>query len=137
MPADEWSFKGITFSDVPVVGVELKDSWWMSKFHPRIFVHMEFTQSPIERDFPLNDVFRGNNKALLFCYFNNAAAFNEYLNCFQPYMLILIGPKDNVGIHTDPMPLCPEFSGESRFSLLDCKYLEDDLNVIAVYKREE
>lgn len=121
-----------------MVGIELKDSWWMSKFHPRIFVPIEFTNSRIEREFAAQECFQGDDPALLFCYFNNKVAFNEYLKCFgRLRTLILVGPINNVGIHTDPMPLSPEFTGGVKWTFVDCKYLVDNLNVIAVYEREE
>lgn len=108
----------------------------MSKFHPQTFVPIQFACSPIEDDFADRSCFYGRERALLFCYFNNSTAFNEYLNCFQPLTLILVGPKDNVGIHTDPMPLSPEFK-QTGWRFLECKYLEDNLNVICIYRRRE
>lgn len=111
--------------------------WWTSRFHPTIFIPIEFTNSPIDKDFPSRGCFRGYHPVLLFCYFNNSKAFNEYLKVFQADTLILIGPKDNVGIHTDPLPLSPSFDHPSEWTFENCKYLEDDVNVICMYKRDE
>lgn len=124
------------YCGLPVTGVELKDSWWMSKFHPRIFVPIEFTNSPIDTEFSDRQCFSGHYPVLVFCYFNNGKAFNEYLSCFCAKTLILIGPKDNVGIHTDPMPLSPEFT-QPGWTFEACQYMEDNVNVICIYNRNK
>ena len=113
----------------------MKDSWWMSKFHPRIFIPMEFTNDP--RELANCQSLSGSCRALLFCYFNNGSAFNEYLRALGGEILILVGPMDNVGIHTDPMPFAPHFESDlaSTWTFHDCRYLEDSVNVIAIYKK--
>lgn len=110
----------------------------MSKYHPRIFIPVEFTNSPIEEDFGRElSLFQGDAKCLFFCYFNNSSAFNEYLKCFKAKFVIVVGPKDNAGVHTDPMPMSPEFNENGdQWMYLDCRYLKDNLNVIAVYCRK-
>lgn len=123
------------YCGLDVIGVELKDSWWMSKFHPTIFIPVEFASSPLAEGFSQQDCFNGFRKVLLFCYFNNSVAFNEYLRQFNAEYVIIIGPRDNVGLHTDPMPLSPDFN-DPRWTICDCRYLQDQLNVICIYHRE-
>lgn len=115
--------------------MELRNGWWMSKFHPKTFVPMEFSTSPLEENLFDQKCFSGSNQILFFCYFNNSDAFNEYLMAFRGHFLIIIGPKDNVGIHTDPLPLTPNIRQEG-WKIVDCKFFDDNVNVICVYKRE-
>lgn len=122
------------FSGIPAAGIELKNGWWTSKYCAQKFIPIEFTSSPIDEDIFDRHVFSGRNQVLLFCYFNNSQAFNEYLRCFKGNNVIIVGPKANVGIHTEPMPLEPEFE-DPVWSFHDCRYLEDQINVISLFNR--
>ena len=53
-----------------------------------------------EEHFPEMDA----DNALLFCYFNNLAAFSEYLEKFKGRCVILIGPDEGNARHCDPSP---------------------------------
>lgn len=123
-------------SGLPVTGIEFKNGWWMSKFCPKKFIPTEFASTPLDENLFDQDCYAGQRQALFFCYFNDARAFNEYLSVFRGHHLILVGPKDNVGVHADPMPLCPEIK-QPGWTFQDCRHLEDDVNVICVYKRME
>lgn len=41
---------------------------------------------------------------LLFCYFNNRKAFDNYLKHFRGNVLVIIGPGEGKYVHTDPKP---------------------------------
>ncbi|RVE44316.1 hypothetical protein evm_011040 [Chilo suppressalis] len=97
----EWIITQAT--GVPVSGVEVDGAWWHCKYAPPTFVPLIFTPSKLEGD--LISVLRAsNNTALMFCYFNNREAFEDYLNYYSGNVLIIIGPGEGKGVHTDPRP---------------------------------
>lgn len=84
-------------------GVEVDNAWWQCKYAPPMFIPLLFTHSKLERDVitPLQDT----STALLFCYFNNRPAFEDYLKHYRGHVIIIIGPGDGkTDVHTDPKP---------------------------------
>ncbi|XP_026759913.3 uncharacterized protein LOC128202632 [Galleria mellonella] len=86
-----------------VSGVEVDGAWWQCKYAPPTFIPLLLTSSKLDKNV-MNLLLRGDTTALLFCYFNNRDAFNEYLKYFSGRVLIIIGPGDGKGVHTDPKP---------------------------------
>ena len=112
---------------------------------------MNFTESDLNSEFLLkcvnsseNDLGKTNNEwnfALMFCYFNNGEAFRNYVKYFQGDFIIIIGPKNGAGIHTDPLPFAPIFDlsdNNSKSILWQLEYsvqIDKSYNYIVVYKR--
>lgn len=118
-----------------VVGLELDKSWWKSTYSPKTFIPMKFTDQPITSQF-LNDCVQCDEFALLFCYFNNRDAFQEYVRAFHGDFIFIVGPTDQHHIVTDPNPLNPHFPCDDEWRLLDHHQLNDHLsNCISVFQR--
>ncbi|KAJ0177618.1 hypothetical protein K1T71_006491 [Dendrolimus kikuchii] len=86
----------------PVSGIEVDGAWWNCKYAPPTFIPLLFTTSKLEKD--ILNILGQHSLALLFCYFNNRPAFEEYIKHFKGNVLIIIGPGDGRGVHTDPKP---------------------------------
>lgn len=84
-------------------GVEVDSAWWNSKYAPPTFIPLLLTSSKLDKDI-INVLQNATNTALTFCYFNNRPAFEDYINFFSGKCLIIIGPGDGKGVHTDPKP---------------------------------
>merc|ERR1712136_705336 len=83
---------------LPVKGYEVDAGWWESKYcPPKFWPHIECVDVDSLPDIDDDD-------ALLFCYFNNLAAFDRYLNKFNGSCIVLIGPGEGSGRHCDPSP---------------------------------
>ncbi|XP_071451268.1 uncharacterized protein [Hetaerina americana] len=75
---------------IHVEGLEVDAPWWSSRHAPPCFLpenqrHLLGPEETLSEDIP-EDV------ALLFCYFNNEPAFNQYMNQYLGHCLIIIGP---------------------------------------------
>ena len=124
----EWLI--ICATGLPVIGYEIDSAWWESKYSPPKFLgNNVICISPSELP-SLNP-----NHALLFCYFNNLAAFEIYLQHFTGQFVVLIGPnRQGTGRFCDPEPFylqnhrSDEWLVHSTWSSLD-----DD--AIVIYKR--
>lgn len=75
------------------------------------------------------------NFSLLFCYFNNRPAFNEYVKCFKGNFIIIIGPAANTNRYTEPLPLDEEFQKNGDFKLVHCQDFGDNHDLIAIYEK--
>lgn len=81
------------------MGYEIDQGWWESKYSPPTFwsdvICIDPKQLPsFEPSF-----------ALLFCYFNDVAAFERYLNAFEGNCVVLIGPDETEKErYCDPLP---------------------------------
>lgn len=122
---------------IQVAGVEKNRSWWQSKYSPKKFIELKFASDCITKAFlrsclPSNS----NQRAMLFCYFNNRNAFLDYVRAFEGDIIIIVGPTDT-HIVTDPNPLNPQFD-EDEWSLIGCyKFNDQNSNCIGIYKREK
>lgn len=74
--------------------------------------------------------------ALLFCYFNDKIAFNEYVQAYEGRLIIIIGPERCSGTVTDPQPLNPkfEYSPDYRWTIETIVNI-DNFNYIGVYRK--
>ncbi|XP_049870580.1 uncharacterized protein LOC126370002 [Pectinophora gossypiella] len=97
----EWLITEAT--GLPVSGVEVDGVWWQCKYAPPTFIPLLLTSPALDKDI-VNLLQNSHSTALLFCYFNNRPAFEEYLKHYSGDVLIIIGPGDGKGVHTDPKP---------------------------------
>ncbi|XP_057367166.1 uncharacterized protein LOC130688208 [Daphnia carinata] len=93
----EWIINSST--SLPVIGYEIDQGWWESRFSPpKFWNEIECIDPAIVPR--LNPQF-----ALLFCYFNNLKAFEAYLESYTGDCVILIGPdENNHERYCDPQP---------------------------------
>lgn len=127
-------------ADVRVVGLELDGSWWKSKWAPKTFIELKFTEHPITNHFLATCIQCDNDTefALLFCYFNNRDAFQEYVRAFNGNIIIIVGPVSGQHIVTDPLPLNPQFERNDEWILIDSYHFNDELcNCMCVFKRKD
>lgn len=116
---------------IPVSGVEIDGAWWHCKYAPPTFIPLLFTANELDKDIQ-SLLQESHSTALLFCYFNNREAFNEYLKYFSGNVIVIIGPADGKGVHTDPKPFgdVPE-----EWKLYDSQEVRDSKDFIAIYRR--
>lgn len=102
-------------------------AWWHCKYAPPTFIPLLLTSTELDRD--VINKLKNISAALLFCYFNNRPAFEEYLKHFKGKILIIIGPDGN-GVHTDPKPF-----GDvtSEWKLLKWQEVRNSKDFIAIY----
>ncbi|XP_067625799.1 uncharacterized protein [Eurosta solidaginis] len=122
-----------------VYGVEVDRSWWESKYAIKNFIKLNYIDD-------LNSKDQGYLKkcctlqtwdfTLMFCYFNNRTAFNNYLQMYKGGSLMIIGPRAEMGIVTDPFPLEPQFPEQQKWSLNTTLNI-GKVDVIALYSRIE
>ncbi|KAK4304154.1 hypothetical protein Pmani_023874 [Petrolisthes manimaculis] len=84
---------------VNVIGYEVNEEWWKSKYAPPTFIPLTFTKGT---DSPPPLV--PPTHALMCCYFNHAHAFHEYVSVYEGPALLIIGPTSG-SRHTEPGPL--------------------------------
>lgn len=131
----EWVI--IRATAVRVIGVELDNSWWQSKYAPKTFIPLKFTEHPITNQFLRTCIQCDDEKefALLFCYFNNRGAFHEYVRAFDGDIIIIVGPTTEK-IVTDPNPLNPHFERSDDWTLVDvCQFNDQLSNCMSVFRR--
>lgn len=132
----EWLISKI--NGVRVVGLELDESWWKSKWAPKPFIELKFTEHPITNQFLQTCIQcdSGNEFALLFCYFNNRDAFHEYVRAFDGNIIIIVGPTSRQHIVTDPNPLQPHFERNDDWTMVDfCQFNDQLSNCMSVFQR--
>ena len=84
---------------LPVVGLEIDRGWWESKYSPPSFL------ARVECIDPARPIQLDPQHALLFCYFSNLKAFENYINDFTGRCVVLIGPDNgNTERYCDPQP---------------------------------
>ncbi|ENN70224.1 uncharacterized protein LOC109545681 [Dendroctonus ponderosae] len=124
----EWIIQ--QFTGLPVVGYEVNRQWWESKYSIPSFIPLEYVDSD-----QLNvDGLIPQDFALMFCYFNDGRAFREYVQRFRGLMIIIIGPDDGSGRHTDPQPFTADF-GQSGWMLVRQQEIKNTKDFIAIYLR--
>ncbi|XP_053605362.1 uncharacterized protein LOC128672320 [Plodia interpunctella] len=127
----EWIITNAT--GIPVSGVEVDGAWWHCKYAPPTFIPLLLTPEELDKDI-INILQSGNNTALLFCYFNNRNAFEEYIKCFSGNVMIIIGPGDGKGVHTDPKPFGDV---NDDWELYKWQEVRNSKDFIAVYIRNK
>lgn len=112
---------------LPIMGYEIDQGWWESKFSPPKF------WNEIECINPAIMPRLDPQFALLFCYFNNSKAFEAYLNSFTGDCVILIGPDEkNKNRYCDPQPFqLKESEGWRIHAIWRTKFLE----AIVIYRK--
>lgn len=144
-----YEFKKIFFViDLLIKGIELDESWWSSSHSPKMFIPVNFindeelkpkflrecSYSSIDDSTVLD-----NNFALLFCYFNNRNAFQNYVDKFEGNVIIIIGPNGK-SVFTDPNPFRPNFTYECedtrKWNLVDSLEIGDSKDFIVIFSRE-
>lgn len=110
-----------------VKGIEVNPAWWRSPY----------TQIYIPHIYPEDEAFSQTlqdiKTAIMFCYFNNGPAFQDYLNKYRGNCLIIIGPKSNR--HTNPHPFHPCFETD-EWTLKEYKKIKDSNDYIVVYEKK-
>lgn len=131
----EWILEEST--GLSVTGVELINSLWASNYSPSKFIKLNFIEGDPSTECLQACVSPSNidNFALLFCYFNNKLAFDKYVEAYRGSVVIIIGPRNDCDIVTDPMPLNPQFC-KSDWMLESIIDIDVDCNVAALYRRE-
>lgn len=112
---------------------------WTSKYSPATFIKLHFIEGEPTEQYLQDCASSVDDFALLFCYFNYRLAFDKYIETFNGRIVIIVGPRDDCGIVTDPLPLSPHFRESNGFKWVKESVISidvDDCNVIAVYKRE-
>lgn len=141
--------RATTHTGIPVRGLELDQSWWTSVYSPPAFINLNFIslsktitskflrQCAVEDGSDIDMIGRKSTEfALLFCYFNDKIAFNEYVQAYEGRLIIIIGPEGCSGTVTDPQPLNPkfEYSPDYRWSIETIVNI-DNFNYIGVYRK--
>lgn len=133
----EWILTEAT--GTPVTGIEVNNSLWTSNYSPSKFIKMNFIDDNPSTKYLESCASTVRNFALLFCYFNNKSAFDKYIEAYDGNIVIIVGPKNDCGIVTDPLPLNPKFCERNGTNWIVDSVIDinvDDCNVVAVYKRE-
>ncbi|XP_021195543.3 uncharacterized protein LOC110380015 [Helicoverpa armigera] len=125
----EWMITEAT--GVPVSGIEVDGAWWRCKYAPPTFIPLHFTPAEIDQD-TITLLQRNNNTAILFCYFNNRKAFEDYLKYYKGNVLIIIGPH-KIGVHTDPKPFDDV---TADWALYKSQEIRNSGDFIAVYTKQ-
>ncbi|XP_055525513.1 uncharacterized protein LOC129718608 [Wyeomyia smithii] len=123
----EWLITSAT--GIHIAGVEKDENWWRSKHATTTYIPMQFAEA-------LRDVSQGWH-ALMFCYFNDGCAFREYVRNFNGCYVIIIGPRDGKGIHTDPMPFDVKFPSEQSWEWV-CQFRigNENRNHVVIYQKQ-
>lgn len=111
-----------------VIGIEVNQAWWESRYSNPQFITLSYADSFHPPNIP-------SDYALLFCYFNNEQAFVEYVANYDGNIIIIIGPGEGRGTHTNPTPFNPNFGCE-QFELLTSQEVKDTKDFIAIYERK-
>lgn len=116
-----------------VCGLEIDKKYWSRK-NP--FISLQFVDGQKVDSQVLLDscACRNWNFALLFCYFNNRLAFDEYIEVYKGNFVIIIGPAANTNRYTDPLPF--DFQDNNEFQLnYQCDF-GDNKDILAIYERK-
>lgn len=115
------------FTGIHVIGYEVNQEWWESKYSPPKFIKLNYFENSLGN-------YLNPNYALLFCYFNNGPAFVDYVNNFNGNVVLVFGPGKGKGRHTDPQPFSANF-GDKDWRLDSFQEVKNSKDFIAVYRR--
>lgn len=104
---------------------------------PKPFINLEFAKRKLPSSFLGNTCTRLPNYGLLFSYFNNPRAFNDYVRYFIGNFLIMIGPslKTPAEKHIDPMPEAPDFETPKLWIKAWSKEIGCNKDICVIWKR--
>lgn len=108
-----------------MIGYEINREWWTSKYSVPMFIDHIYSNQE-------NKVELNSKYALLFCYFNDRMAFKQYVRNYNGSLVLIIGPGEGRGTHTDPQPFRPNFEGNS-WVLYDYQEVKNTKDFIAAY----
>ncbi|XP_065166681.1 uncharacterized protein [Atheta coriaria] len=126
----EWILQQYLGSEFPVHGYEVNETWWKSRYSNPLFITHHYPSFPIDSKELKQD------HILLFCYFNDGDAFKHYIDSFTGNVIIIIGPGDGRGTHTNPEPFRPRF-GRIQYDLHSYQEVKNTKDYIAVYIKVE
>ncbi|XP_071627635.1 uncharacterized protein [Temnothorax longispinosus] len=116
-------------SGLDVVGIELDSSWWNSKYSPPQFLkNIIFIENKSNFQVP-------KRYAMLFCYFNNCAAFCNYIENYKGNLIFVIGPAQGNNCTTDPLPFDEKFE-KYNWKLIKQKKLVCSNDYITAYSNK-
>ena len=75
----------------------------------------------------------GDDAAIMFCYFNDTAAFLQYLRGFRGRLLLVAGPGEGAPAHCHPQPFSRDIP--AAWSLQDSMQVPGTQDFVAVYSR--
>lgn len=128
----EWLITAVT--GVLVAGVEKDENWWRSKYATKTYIPMVFAESKGAAN--STDDGSAPWHAMMFCYFNNGAAFRDYVSDFQGRHVIIVGPEAG-SVHTDPLPFQPSFPTHQSWKLLQSFPIgSENRNHFVIYQRQ-
>jgi hypothetical protein len=110
-----------------VVGVEVDEAWWTSPYAPPTFVPLLWAD-----DTTTQDVIKCQDSALLFCYFNCGPAWRNYLEHFNGSLIVVCGPTEGSGTHSDPQPFQ---SLTPQWTVVDGHRVGQSHDYVAIYSR--
>ncbi|CAG9860099.1 unnamed protein product [Phyllotreta striolata] len=123
----EWIINEST--GVPVVGYEINKEWWESKYSNPKFIKLNYVE---DNEVSLNPAY-----ALLFCYFNDKHAFQQYVRNYKGDLVLIIGPGKGSLKHTEPEPFNADFGcTKSKWILYNSEEVKNTNDFIAVYVRD-
>ncbi|XP_052860715.1 uncharacterized protein LOC128267820 [Anopheles cruzii] len=132
----EWIIS-CAFDAISFIGIEVDEDWWSSRYAPTSYIPLTFANNNSGRKVagvlgvPRTD-------ALLFCYFNNGDAFDQYVQSFEGSFVIIVGPRCDRGVHTNPLPMAPGEAFIRRWHLVEHFNVgSEDINCVAFYKRSK
>lgn len=128
----EWLITAAT--GIVVAGIEKDENWWRSKYAKKTYIPMAFADA-------LTNVTENQGQptwqAMMFCYFNNGVAFCEYVKNFKGHYVIIAGPIEGKGVHTDPMPFSARFPANQDWQLVHAFSVgSENLNHFVIYQRK-
>lgn len=119
------------FEEIPVIGVEVDQLWWESRYSPAFYLEnvMFIGKTNSLIDIP-------DNYGILFCYFNNGPAFEDYINNYHGKIVLIIGPIEGQNRSTNPLPSDVIKLKSFGWKLNKIRKLDNNKDCIAVYIRQ-
>ncbi|XP_063217041.1 uncharacterized protein LOC134527926 [Bacillus rossius redtenbacheri] len=122
----EWLIHSAT--GLEVLCLEVNKAWWTSGYAVQTFLPHQYAD---ELDAgQLCD----KHSALLFCYFNDGRAFQQYVTAHRGRCLLVIGPGEGRGTHTCPEPFDPPLDRD-EWTMVASQELGNTKDFVAVYTR--